>query len=89
MAKTMMGFKKVDRIPTGIDRHKGRSIYEPLIREVDENGGIYSVDTKDRKRAANLANTLRHAIKKFGANVKVTVRHTSVYVSRPTDVADE
>lgn len=82
MARTMMGFKKVERIPTGIERRKGSSIYEPLIREVDSNGGIYAIDTKDRRRAATLANTLRHTIKKYEVEVKVTVRYTSVYVSK-------
>jgi hypothetical protein len=81
MARNLMGFKKVDGIPTGISRMKGESIYAPLIDEALSTGGTYALDTKDRRRASNLATQLRKIVKTKGiAGLKVVVRYTTVYV---------
>jgi len=83
MARNMMGFKKVDGIPTGIVHRKGHSIYDPLISEVATHGGTYVLDTKDVKRAHSLTNTLRQVIKKGEIeNVRVVQRYTEVYIQR-------
>ena len=83
MARNMMGFKKVDGIPQGISRRAGSSIYAPLLTEVSQNGGTYALDTKDRKRAKYLANTLYGVTKRLGIdNVRVVLRDTVVYVER-------
>ena len=82
MARNLMGFKKVDGIPCSVARGiKGQSIYDPLLKEVREEGGTYALDTKDRKRAANLAVQLRKVAAKNGfEDIAVTVRWTAVYV---------
>ena len=83
MARNLMGFKKVEGIPTGISRVKGDSIYSPLIDEVLSTGGTYALDVKDRKRAYNLAAQLRKVMKKKGiAGLNVGVRYTTVYVQK-------
>lgn len=83
MARNMMGFRKVNGIPQGISRRAGSSIYAPLLNEVSENGGTYALDTKDRKRAKCLANTLYSTAKRLGIDdVRVVMRDTVVYVER-------
>lgn len=75
----LMGFKKVSKMPSP----KGRSIYDPLLDEVRKNGGIYVLDTGDKKRTVSLVATIRHVIKKRGyTNVKVSMVDTNVIVRR-------
>lgn len=79
MAVNLMGFKKVNDFPV----HKTRSIYDPLLDEVRKNGGVYTLDTQDSKRAYSLANTLMTLIKKRGyKDVCSGVRGTTVYVMK-------
>lgn len=81
MARNLMGFKKVAGIPTS--KTKGGSIYDPLIAEVREQGGTYALDTKDRKRANNLAIQLRKVAAAAGYDdVDIAVRWTTVYVQK-------
>lgn len=58
----LMGFKRVSKMPVP----KGRSIYDPLLNEVRKTGGIYALDTQDKKRANSLAATIRMVIRKRG-----------------------
>lgn len=78
----LMGFKKVDKIPTRVGR-KGTSIYDPLLSEAMRTGGNYMLDTKDQKRAYSLSATLRKLIQKRGyKELVVGVRYTIVYVTK-------
>lgn len=74
MAKNMMGFKKVDKIP----ERKRRGIYDDVIEEVAKTGDIYVLDTNDVKRAQSLKGTIQYRIKVLDANVKVILRDTKV-----------
>lgn len=75
----LMGFKRVSKAPSP----KGRSIYDPLLDEVRRTGGIYVLDTGDRKRANNLVTTIRAVVRKRGyTNVKVSVVDTNAIVQR-------
>jgi hypothetical protein len=75
----LMGFKRVSRMPSP----KGRSIYDPLLDEVRKSGGIYALDTGDRKRAYSLSATIRAVIKKREYdNVVVSVVDTTVVVRK-------
>ena len=79
MAVNLMGFKKVSEIP----RIVGRSVYDPLLAEVRRDGGIYSLDTNDRKRAISLNMQLRNLAKKRGYHdLKVGIRGTVVFVTK-------
>lgn len=79
MAVNLMGFKKVSEIPGIV----GRSIYDPLLAEVRKDGGIYSLDTNDRKRAISLNMQLRNLTKKRGYHdLKVGIRGTVVFVTK-------
>lgn len=82
MAVNLMGFKKVSQIPEVHTRPHGRNIYEPLLFEVQKNGGIYALDTKDDKRAKSLVGTLRANIKRLElTRVMVVKRETTVYLT--------
>ena len=79
MAVNLMGFKKVSKMPSP----KGRSIYDPLLVEVRKAGGLYVLDTQDKKRAYSLSATLHALIKKRGYdNLRTGVRDTTVYIER-------
>ena len=73
----LMGFKKISKMPFA----RGRSIYDPLLSEVIKTGGMYALDTKDKKRAYSLSATLRQIIKKRGYDdLKVSVTDETVVV---------
>ena len=75
----LMGFKRVSKVPAP----KGHSIYDPLLLEVNKTGGIYVLDTQDRKRAYSLATTLRQLIRKREyADLRAGVVDTTVYVKK-------
>lgn len=75
----LMGFKKVSNVPVP----KGHSIYDPLLSEARKTGGVYVLDTQDRKRAYSLATTLRQLIRKREyADLKAGVVDTTVYVKK-------
>lgn len=75
----LMGFKKVSKIPELV----GRSVYDPLLAEVRRDGGVYSLDTNDRKRAISLNMQLRNLAKKRGYHdLKVGIRGTVVFVTK-------
>lgn len=85
MAINLMGFKKVEYVKRNPIR-RDNSIYLPLLREIEKNGGIYMLDTQDDKRAATLATTIRKVIKRFGIKgITVTKRYTLVYVLKEED----
>lgn len=75
----LMGFKKVSKLPAP----KGRSMYDPLLDQVRKDGGMYSLDTQDRKRALNLSSQLRNlARKRKYTDLKVGMCDTTVYVQK-------
>lgn len=75
----LMGFKKVSKMPLP----KGHSIYDPLLDEVRKTGGVYALDTNDKKRAYSLAATLRQIIRKREyADLRAGVIDTTVYVEK-------
>lgn len=82
----LMGFKKVSKAPSP----KGRSIYDPLLNEVRKAGGVYVLDTQDRKRANSLTTTIRHVVKARGyTDVQVRVVGTNVVVEKVVKKADQ
>ena len=76
----LMGFKRVSKIPVP----KGHSIYDPLLLEASKTGGVYVLDTNDKKRAYSLAATLRQLIRKREeyADLRAGVVDTTVYVKK-------
>ena len=75
----LMGFKRVSKMPSP----KGSSIYDGLLDEVRKTGGYYVLDTQDKRRAVNLATTLRAVIKKRGDDsLKAGLSGTVVYVTK-------
>lgn len=77
--RNLMGFRKVSKLPAP----KGRSVYDPLLEQVREDGGMYSLDTQDKKRAYNLTSTIRQLIRKRGYDDLVAgLVGTTVYVKK-------
>lgn len=78
--RSLMGFKPIDAMPSKISQ--GKSIYDPVIDKVIEDGGIYGNDIKDLKRAKSLVVTLTNRVKQRGLDDKVNVhrRYTAVYL---------
>lgn len=75
----LMGFKKVSKLPAP----KGRSVYDPLLEQVRKDGGMYSLDTQDKKRALSLSSQLRNLARKRGyTDLKVGMYDTTVYVQK-------
>lgn len=84
MAKrNLMGFKLTDSLPK-VNTSPSAGCYDQLIDEALENGGIYSLDVKDKKRALSLSATISGRIKKLGHREKLHagVRGTIVFVMR-------
>ena len=81
--RNMMGFRPVEVIPPKAIQ-QGRSIYDPVIDKVIEDGTIYGNDTKDLSRAKSLVATLINRIKSRNLEDKVGIvrRCTVVYVVR-------
>lgn len=76
----LMGFKKVNEVPSYSQK---RSFYDPLLDEVNKTGGVYTLDTHDRKRAYSLVSTIRDLIKRRGyGDLTAGVRGTTVYVMK-------
>lgn len=75
----LMGFKKVSKLPAP----QGRSMYDPLLEQVRKDGGMYALDTQDRKRALSLSSQLRNlARKRKYTDLKVGMCDTTVYVQK-------
>lgn len=75
----LMGFKKVSKLSAP----KGRSMYDPLLEQVRKDGGMYALDTQDKKRATSLNSQLRHLVRKRGYDdLKVGMCDTTVYVQK-------
>lgn len=75
----LMGFKKVSKLMAP----KGRSVYDPLLAHVRKDGGMYSLDTQDKKRAVSLSSQLRNLVRKRGYDdLKVGMCDTTVYVQK-------
>ena len=75
----LMGFKKVSKLGAP----KGRSMYDPLLEQVRKDGGMYALDTQDKKRAMSLNSQLRFLVRKRGyTDLKVGMRNTTVYVQK-------
>lgn len=75
----LMGFKKVSKLPAP----KGRSMYDPLLDQVRKDGGMYALDTQDKKRATSLNSQLRYLVRKRGYDdLKVGMCDTTVYVQK-------
>lgn len=75
----LMGFKKVSKLYAP----KGRSMYDPLLEQVRKDGGMYALDTQDKKRALNLSSQLRNLARKRGyTDLKVGMCDTTVYVQK-------
>ena len=87
MARNLMGFRKTNNIPKAVVHAHGRCIYEPLVTEVHENGGVYMLDTKDDRRTKSLVGTLRTTIKRMHIDdVVVVKRETIVYITTKEEV---
>lgn len=77
--QNLMGFKKVSKLCAP----KGRSMYDPLLDQVRKDGGMYALDTQDKKRAASLNSQLRYLVRKRGYDdLKVGICDTTVYVQK-------
>ena len=81
MKRNLMGFKQVDSIPTTRGRgSKGGSIYDGILCEAVEKGGIYCCQIGDVKRATNLANQLRRIISQRNLPLVVAIRKDDLYL---------
>lgn len=81
MKHNLMGFKPVDSIPTTRGRgSKGGSIYDGILHEAVEKGGIYCCQIGDVKRATNLANQLRRIINQKNLPLVVAIRKDALYL---------
>ena len=79
--RNLMGFKPVDSIPNSQGRNsKGGSIYDGILHEAIEKGGIYCCQIGDVKRTANLATQLRKIIADRNLPLIVTVRKDATYL---------
>lgn len=78
--RNLMGFKHVDSIPTSRRPGKGKSIYDGILAEAAEKGGIYACQIGDSRRSNNLALQLRRLIKARELDLMVIARNGDVYI---------
>ncbi|MCR4870366.1 MAG: hypothetical protein K5859_03590 [Atopobiaceae bacterium] len=78
--RNLMGFKPIDSIPTSRRPDKGHSIYDGILAEAAEKGGIYACQVGDSRRASNLATQIRKIVRKRELDLTVMVRNGDVYI---------
>lgn len=78
--RNLMGFKPIDAIPTSRRPRKGKSLYDGVLAEAVEKGGIYTCQIGDGKRANNLATQIRKIIRNRELDLTVMVRNCDVYI---------
>ena len=82
---SLMGFKKIDKLPP----RPHRGVYDDLLEAVANTADMYALDTKDAKRTVSLRVTLRNRAKKLGLPIKTMQRGTTVIVVRATPIVTE
>lgn len=78
--RNLMGFKPVDSIPKSRRPDNGHSIYDGILAEAAEKGGIYACQIGDSKRASTLAVQLRKIIRRRELDLTVMARNGDVYI---------